>query len=149
MKLFLLAAAGLVALSGADLGAFKSVYLLPMSNGLDQYLAAQLTSGGIMQVVTDPKKADAVFTDKLGESFEDRMNEIYGHVKKDENQQPSMQPVTRGHGAIFLVDPKSRAVIWSIFEPIKGTMPDQLNRTADKIAKRLEKDRKAKAAPSQ
>ncbi len=144
MKLFLMAAAGLVALSGADLGSFKTVYLLPMSNGLDQYLAMRLTSDAVMQVVTDPQKADAILTDKIGKSFEEAVNDLYGDKKKDENQQTAMQPVTRGHGAIFLVDRKTRDVVWSTYERPKNSMPDELNRTADRIARRLEKDRKGK-----
>ena len=58
MKLFLLAALRPVldCRSGADLGEFKTVYILPMSNGLDQFLAIKLTSGSVMQVVTDPTK---------------------------------------------------------------------------------------------
>ena len=59
MKHFLLAAAALamsLGVSAAGLGDIKTVYLLPMSNGLDQYLAQQLTAGAVLQVVTDPQK---------------------------------------------------------------------------------------------
>ena len=35
------------------------MYLLPMPNGLDQYLANRLTKVAFFQVVTDPKTADA------------------------------------------------------------------------------------------
>ena len=143
MKLLLFAAAALT-LSAADLGEIKAVYVLPMSNGLDQYLAMKLTSDHVVQVVTDPKKADAVLTDKIGRSFEERLDELFGAREKAEDSAPRMQPVTSGHGAIFLVDRKSRDVIWSTFERPKSAMPDDLNRTADKIAKRLEKDRKPK-----
>src|ERR1700691_4888254 len=62
-----LLAAGLRAASLAEV---KSVYLFPMSNGLDQYLADRLTQGHIFKVVTDPKAADAVITDQLGKAFE-------------------------------------------------------------------------------
>ncbi len=55
----------------------NTVYLLPMSNGLDQYLASQFSRIGDITVVTDPKKADAVLTDHLGESFERKMTELY------------------------------------------------------------------------
>src|SRR5678809_764458 len=58
----------LFTISGAHAQVFgvKTVYLLPMAGGLDQYLALQLTSGGVLQVVTDPKKADAILTDGIG-----------------------------------------------------------------------------------
>lgn len=145
MKLFLLAAVA-ATLSAGDLSGFKTVYVLPMSNGLDQYLAMHLTTDGVMQVVTDPKKADTVLTDKIGAAFEEKLDELYGHAAKDDNGQRALQSVTRGHGAIFLVDRKTRDVVWSTYELPKGTMPDELNRAADRIAKRLEKDRKGKPA---
>jgi len=60
-------------LAGAILGAgvpdVQAVYLLPMAGGLDQYLANRLTSAGVFRVVTDPKMADAIFTDQLGAGF--------------------------------------------------------------------------------
>ncbi len=31
-----------------------------------------------MQVVTDPQKADVVFTDRIGAAFEEHLNELYG-----------------------------------------------------------------------
>ncbi len=54
----------------------KTVYILPMRLGFDQYLANQLSQSGLLRVVTDPKKADGVLTDHLGESFEATMDEI-------------------------------------------------------------------------
>ena len=36
-----------------------------MGSGMDQYLANQLTNAGIFEVVTDPKKADAILTDNV------------------------------------------------------------------------------------
>ena len=38
-----------------------------MSHGLDQYLANRLTNEHVFQVVTDPKLADAVFSDRVGD----------------------------------------------------------------------------------
>ncbi len=149
MKLFVTAtllAAAAFTLSASDLAEIKTVYLLPMGSGLDQYLALKLTSEGVLTVVTDPKKADAVITDKIGHAFEQKLDELYGHMsgKEDPNERPAANPVSRGHGAIFLVDRKTRDVIWSTYEPIKGTQSDDLNRVAGKIAHQLEKDRKGK-----
>jgi hypothetical protein len=55
----------------------RTVYLLPMGNGLDQYMANRLTRTGRFEVVTDPAKADAVFTDRLGTAFEEKWKELY------------------------------------------------------------------------
>lgn len=70
--------AGSVAWS-ADAGLLqvKRVYLLPMTAGLDQYLANELAEEGVFEVVTDPEDADAVFTDRLGPSFEEQFLTLY------------------------------------------------------------------------
>jgi hypothetical protein len=144
MKLFLLAAAALL-LPAADLGETKTVYLLPMSNGLDQFLAIKLTSAAVMQVVTDPKKADAILTDHIGTSFEHKLDELYGKKEKPEDSaRTGMENGSRGRGAIFLVDRKTRDVIWSAYERPKSSAPDDMSHTAEKIAQKLEKDRKGK-----
>ncbi len=64
-------------IASAQTAKVQSVYLLPMTGGLDQFLANRLTSGGVVQVVTDPKKAEAVLTDQLGEVFEKRLADLY------------------------------------------------------------------------
>lgn len=63
--------------AGAEVSAVRSVYLLPMAGHLDQYLAHHLTSSGLFQVVTDPKKADAIFSDHLGPALETRLDELF------------------------------------------------------------------------
>ncbi len=145
MKLLILAAAAALALPGTDLAAFKTVYLLPMSNGLDQFLAISLTSGAVLQVVTDPKTADAIFTDHIGTAFEQKLDELYGKKEKDEDTaRTGMQNASRGRGAIFLVDRKTRNVIWSVFEHPETTTPHDMNHVAEKIAHKLANDRKPK-----
>lgn len=67
--------------NSAAVAQIKTVYLLPMSRGMDQYLANRLTRGGVVQVVTDPKKADALLTDHLGAAFEASVKELYPEVK--------------------------------------------------------------------
>jgi hypothetical protein len=67
----------LPAVNAASLGEVKSLYLLPMSHGLDQYLASRFTSSQVLPVVADPKAADAVVTDRLGPAFEARLEELY------------------------------------------------------------------------
>jgi len=59
-----------------ELQHIKTVYILPMRLGFDQYLANQLAQSGLLRVVTDPKKADGVLTDHLGESFEAKLDEL-------------------------------------------------------------------------
>ena len=152
MKLFTLFAVAGVAVfgSGVDTEAYKTVYILPMANSLDQFLAIKLTTGDVMQVVTDAHKADAIFTDRIGAGFEQKLDDIYGgKPKESEDSQDGTvrkpaQAITRGKGAIFLVDPKTRNVIWSDYEHPKNTSPEEMNRLAERIAGHLEKARKGK-----
>jgi len=62
--------------SAADLSTVHSVYVLPMARGLDQFLANRLTNQHIFQVVTDFKMADAVFTDRIGDSFQTQLDNL-------------------------------------------------------------------------
>jgi hypothetical protein len=55
----------------------KRVYILAMGSGMDQFLANQLTQEGIFEVVTDPKKADAILTDNVGEAFQTKLDILY------------------------------------------------------------------------
>jgi hypothetical protein len=81
MKLFCawiaLAATAAFATVNPQLHEVKRVYILSMTSSLDQFLATQLVKAGIFEVVTDPKKADAIVTDRVGESFEKKLDELY------------------------------------------------------------------------
>jgi len=133
-----------------DLSGVKTVYLLPMSGGLDQYLAVALTNSGVFKVVTDPQKAEAVFTDHIGVSLEQSLHEIYetadkaDNGKRDDGFKPTMSPLARGKGSIFLVNRTTRAVLWSTYAPPKDGQADSLNRLAVRIAGELQKQLKEK-----
>jgi hypothetical protein len=149
----------------ADLAAVRSVYILPMRGGLDQYLANRLTNGGVFRVVTDPKLADAVLTDHIGDAFEAQLEDMSPKpepVKKVEtlpkktddptkpaplidsetkaHDIPKTSTFGRTHGTVFLVDQKSRLVLWSVYDPPKGTESKELDRTASDIVSRIKKD---------
>lgn len=152
--------------SAAELSGSHSVYLLPMSNGLDQFIANQLAAVKNFSVVTDAKKADLIFTDRIGPALEDRMNELFpppappkpaadSKKEKDTDKDSqsaglgdtanqleapgSMSVLARSKGNIFLVDVKSRNVLWSTFQQSGGSAPEELNRTAMKIVQQLGK----------
>lgn len=146
-----------MAAANPQLEKVQSVYILSMGSGMDQYLANQLTTMGIFQVVADPEKADTVLTDHLGQSFEDKMKELYppppvpkkaDDKDKDKDSKDNLQayqPLVQtslgsGKGNFFLVDRRTRAVVWSIYERPKNTSADELSKTAVKVVKRLKKD---------
>ena len=141
------------------LDAVHNIYLLPMGSSLDQYLATRLTQSGLFQVVTDPQKADAIFTDKIGEGFEQKMEALYPPPEKlaakdeddkDKDKDPMGKPYQRfgsfskGRGTVYIVDRQSRNVVWSIYWPVRNTSPDDVNRRADQIVERLRRDLKGK-----
>ena len=55
----------------------------------------------------------------------------------------------RGKGNIFLVNAKSRQVVWSTFDPSKGTLNHEMDRTASDIVSRLRKDLKLQKKQSE
>jgi hypothetical protein len=187
-RLAILAFCGAGLASAADLSEVHNVYLLKMSKGFDQYLANHLTGGKIFQVVTDPKLADTVITEQIGEGFQAKLDELYPppEVEKPEKpakpeqsakpEQPAKNdkskkveetetvanaglmtdtvnklasPATsssfgRAKGMVFLVDAKTKQVIWSSYEVPKDTTSKQLDRTASEIVSRIRHDLKKK-----
>lgn len=129
----------------------KSVYLLPMASGMDQYLANALQGSNLYVVVTDPAAADAVFTDSIGPTFERKWKELYPPVQAETEEEEeevkqdggSTVPVStfrRGRGVVFLVERKSKQVVWSTFAPPRDSRPATIDKTAQAIASRLKKD---------
>ena len=158
MKYLSIAVLGaLFSISGVHAQAFgvKTVYLLPMAGGLDQYLALKLTSQGVLQVVTDPRKADAILTDGIGTRLEDSLAELYGAPAGDDaaeknksdkdkpgasnSARPPMRTLSSSRGLVFLVNRTSRDVLWSTYERPKNTQPEELKHVAEKIVDRLAK----------
>ena len=152
MKWLTIVALSALLASGAHAEVFgvKTVYVLPMAGGLDQYLALKLTSEGVLQVVTDPQKADAILTDGIGARLEERLTELYGAVPDNKSAKEdsadfvhaAMRPLSRNRGIVFLVNRLTRDVMWSTFEQTKSTQADELNHAAEKIVDRLAKAQK-------
>jgi hypothetical protein len=200
--------------SATDLTEVRNVYLLKMAKGMDQYLANQITSGKVFQVVTDPKQADAVITDQIGEGFQARMAELYPEPPAPEKpatpppapaapaaqpaapatptpappaapapaQPPAAQPAApapspkpapakeppiedtgdlgamlgdtvnklpspaaastfgRARGVVFLVDTKSKQVIWSGYQLPKDGSSKELDQAALQLVNRIKHD---------
>jgi len=159
---------------GTDLATVKNVYLLRMQKGLDQYLANRLTNDHLFQIVTDPKLADAIWTDQIGEGFEAKLAELFPPPepvakaepaekaeKPGKNQDPSpveimgdtvnklpsltsLSSFGRAKGMLFLVDPKSKEVVWSTYDMPRDASSKEMDRTANDIVSRLKKDLKKK-----
>ncbi len=95
MKLFcaliVLAAASFASVN-PQLHQVKRVYILGMGSGMDQFLANQLTTEGVFEVVTDPKKADAIMTDNVGESFQKKLDDLYPPPPKPKTEAAAVKP---------------------------------------------------------
>jgi hypothetical protein len=177
-RLLLLLSCSVALLGGAELSGVHTVYVLSMSKGLDQYLANRLANDHLFQVVTDPKLADAFLTDRIGESLQAKLEEIFAPPppppeeaapadkeakasKADKDKDSPSNPLvsdtvnklaavganssfSRGKGNVFLVDAKSRQVVWSVYQLPKGSSAKELDRTASDIVSRLKRDLKGK-----
>jgi hypothetical protein len=159
MKRFFLLLSGFgMLLQGAELSAVHSVYLLPMANGLDQYLANRITNEHVFQVVTNPKLADAIFTDRIGEVLEEKLADLLPSPEPVARPTPNpsspslptetvnklANPATasnfgRGKGNVFLVDPKSHQVVWSAYRTPKSSASSEMDRTASDIVSRIKR----------
>jgi len=142
----------------------RTIYILPMGHGLDQYLANRLTRERVLEVVADPSHADAILTDALGKPLESELEKLHPTPKpqaddadsdsedsdtrqtsstrktRNEGAPPPVSTFGRGKGTLFLVDAHSRAVVWSVYEkPVKST-PDDLDHTAKHVVDRLKRD---------
>jgi hypothetical protein len=157
MKCFLLLAiSALTAMAQVPSGAHR-VYVMPMAGGLDQYLADWITRQHVMQVMTDPKAADVILTDRIGEAFEQKLTELYPPPPEKKADDKTPDSVTGGsgtagtgmggahinfrstaaRGTIFMVETKSKQVVWSAHEkPVEPTDAN-LNREAERIVKKL------------
>ena len=176
MKLLLcplLLCAAAAATENPQLKQVQSVYILPMGSGMDQYLANKIVRQGLFQVVTDPQKADAILTDRIGEPFEQKLEELYPPPKpekpkkadaekdsaanKDDSSKDKLgddsglfshpsSTFGRGKGTFFLVDRKTRAVIWSTYDRASNNRADTLDKKADQVVARMKKDLKESKA---
>ena len=159
--LLLSALAGAAEIGGSSV---RTIYVLPMGHGLDQYLANRLTRERVLEVVADPSRADAILTDTLGKDLESKLEKLHPTPKPDaedidsDSDDSDTQPTShsrktmtesapmpvstfaRGKGTLFLVDAHSRSVLWSVYEkPVKFT-PDDLDHTAKRVVDRLKRD---------
>lgn len=106
----------------------KNVYMMPMHFGLDQYLANELVRTGAVRVVIDPAKADAVFTDRLGDALEQRLNAMYPTPAKEEPKPATDEKKPADAAANAATTPESApdaATKPIIAKPLKkGAAPD-------------------------
>lgn len=150
-----LASLAAFAQGNAELAQVQTIYLMPMANGFDQYLANRLREITQIRIVTEASKADAIFTDKIGLAFENRLEEMETEAKeKITNPDPQQDAVSegmklaprvvssigRGRGTYFLVDRRSRIVLWSTFSTSKDMQPKTLDKKAEKVAGEFRKD---------
>ncbi len=148
--------AGLVfsVLGHAQLKQVQTVYLLPMGNGIDQYIATLLVEQHLFQVVTDPQRADAIFVDRIGTGLEEKLAEMYPDEKKksepekekDKDKKPDFSGNTtkvgntnlqRGRGTLFLIDRRNHTVLWSVYSPSRSAQAKDIHHNAESIVKKL------------
>ena len=134
-----------------------------MSDSLDQFLAEQVATEGVFDVVVDPKRAQAILTDRISSKFLEGMEELFPTpeeiaeaTKEGEEEEgaddpgsalagayrPERSPIysaSRAEGAVFLVDVRTREVLWSTFLKGYDTTPKAMHRQARMVVMRLKK----------
>lgn len=145
-----------------ELKQVQKVYFLQMTSGMDQYLAQHVTQGNTFEVVTDPALADAIFSDRIGENLEQKWAELFPppappkEEKDEETDKPKETSMSsgavrgastwgRGRGNIYLIDRKSKTLIWSTFNKPKNSTAKEMDRTAGKVLAHLKHDLGTKA----
>lgn len=142
MKMFLLAALfATAAFAQSALTDAKTIFVLPMPGGLDQYLAVRLAQESTLTVVTKAETADLLLTDQLTAAVDKKPEET---STSSTFSRPTMRPLARGKGTFFLVDRQTGNVVWSTIEPPKSTIAKDLKTAATHIVDRLNKARAAK-----
>ena len=85
-------------------------------------------------------KADpSLARDRSDEKVEDRSGEF--QMAGDATRVHSF---SRGRGNIFLIDAKSRRVLWTGFDVPKSTRPNELQKSAERLIKALVKEKNGK-----
>jgi len=135
-----------------------------MTSGFDQFLAQHVVKSGVFHVVTDPALADAVFTDRLGKPFEAKLDELYPPPEppagKDADDASRSEGINiknapdqrfssfgRGKGNIFLVDRRTKAILWSTYERPRSGSADDLNKAAQRVVERIQESITKVASP--
>ncbi len=149
-----------VCLQAADLRGIRSVYAWPMTKSFDQYLAQQITAEDVFDVVVDPKLAGAILTDRIDAPFLAAMDELFplpedeaaqaaedeaaDTAESDESieaggamKRPKNRVLGRPRGTLFLVDVRSRKVVWSTYLKEYEPTPNKLNQLARGVVEDL------------
>jgi len=125
----------------------RTVYIVPMANGLNSHIASRLTSSGVVWVVLEPESAEAVLTDRVDEAFWAWSTMHYKAAGKNSNvalrdDDPlRFEHLSRGpyRGTLFLVDPRNGLVLWSMYVPTPNTASNALDLAAAHVAASLKK----------
>ena len=126
-----------------------------MEGALDQYIAQEASAVGAVSVTVDPKMAKAILTDRIDANFLAGMDELFPLpvVEKEEEKKeddasdsvetglqkprPANRALSRPHGTLFLVDAKTRRVLWSTFLGDYERSPKKLNGEAKSVVQRM------------
>jgi hypothetical protein len=125
----------------------RTVYIVPMANGLNSHIASRLTISGVVRVVLEPESAEAVLTDRVDEGFWAWSTVHYKAAGKNssvalyDDDPLSFKHMSTGpyRGTLFLVDPRNGLIMWSMYEPTPNTTSNALDLAATHIAASLKK----------
>ena len=142
-----------VPLGQAQLRDAQPVYFWPMQHAFDQYLAEAVNGADALSVTFDPKMASSIMTERIDATFLQAIEEIFpSEEAKTEEKDDSIEgdfevsrsknrPQARPRGTLFLVDVKTRRVIWSTYlgelDPEPKALHKEALRVVEEIAARV------------
>jgi hypothetical protein len=124
---------------------FRTVYITEMPNSLNQHLASRLTKlarercgwSSSRRVPTRFLPTRWVFWNWLAHTYPLPAAAAGSNGDRDASYRPDAISSSRQRGTVFLVDPRSRLVLWSTYDLPKSGTPAELDRTAMRITNQL------------
>lgn len=141
-----------VPLGQAQLRNAQPVYFWPMQHAFDQYLAEAVNGADALTVTFDPKLAGAIMTERIDAPFLQAIEEIFPteaeegaeEAQEDDSiegdfavRRTKNRPQGRPRGTLFLVDVKTRRVIWSTYLGELEQDPKDLHKEALRVVEEI------------
>lgn len=104
----------------------QTLYVVPMRNHMNDYLARELAKWGRLQVTLIPKEADAFLSDSPQINVQSLLQE------NNSSFQTKMKP-----GNIFMISTKTEKILWATGKPLTSHNPFSGPKTVESMAEEM------------
>jgi hypothetical protein len=102
----------------------QTIYVIPMRNKMEFYLAREITKWGRFQVTLNPKNADALLADSPNLKVQDIL----------QSAATGIRPTGISPGTIFLISSRREKILWATNEKTTSLNPLAGTKTIEKLA---------------